>query len=84
MKFALQMHRKTLISVGGRLQRAANFADLHILVFVDNSVVHQGFQFGLLLLEFFNLLENGLSLLNFAVFSEFFCLLVIDRNLLLQ
>ena len=83
VKLALQMHRETLISIGGGLKCTANFANLHILIFVDNVIVHQSFQFRLLLFKFFNFPENGLSLLNFAVFSKFFSLLMINRNLLL-
>ena len=84
MQLTLEMHGETFVGVQGRLQGAAHLAHLHVLVFVGERVVNQGFKFRLLPLKFLNLFQDGFGLLDFAFFSEFLSLLVVNADFLVK
>lgn len=78
------MHGQSLICIEGGLQCTANFANFHILVFRNKSIVDQSFELGLLLFEFLDLFQNSFSLFDLTVLSKTFSLLVKELNLLVK
>ena len=78
MQLALQMHGESLVRVGGGLQRAAHFANLHVLVLLLNRMVDDCFKLGLLLLELVHFCHDGFSFLNLAFLTELLGILVVE------
>ena len=78
MQLALQMHGESLICVAGGLQSAADFTNLHVLVFLLNRVVDDSFELRLLLLELVHFCHDSFSFLNLALLAELLSILVVE------
>lgn len=78
------MHSKTLIGVTCRLESSTNFADHHIAVLLDLSLIKESFKLWLLFFEFFNFAHDLLSFLKLSLFSEFLSFFVINIDFLLD
>ena len=84
MQLAFQMHRQSLVRVAGRLQRAAHLTDLHIAVLLHLGTVAKSLELGFLLLEFFYFGHDSFSIFDFAFFTKFLGVLVVDIDLGLE
>lgn len=78
------MHSKTFVSVTCRLESSTNFADHHVSVLFDLSLIKESFELWLLFFEFFNFVHDLFCFLKLSLLSKFLSLFVINIDFLLD